>query len=583
MNPALSERLSQINAALRQASHGGRGAILAAASLELGMSRATLHRKLKEIAVTTPRKRRSDSGQTALSREEAEYISAAIMAATRKNGKRLSRIADVVEMLRVNGKVRAERVDEATGEVIALSETTIARALRQYGLHPDQLNQPDPVTELASKHPNHVWEIDASICVLYWLNRSDAGLQVMDAAEFYKNKPANVKRIEQDRVWRYVITDHYSGTIFVHYVFGGETAQNLTEVFIRAVVQRVGDPFHGVPWAVMLDPGSANTGAIFKNLCLALQVKVIINKPKNPRAKGQVEKAQDIVERKFESRLSFARVSSLDQLNALATRWMLHFNSTAIHSRHGHTRYGLWQQIRAEALRIAPAAEVLRQLAVSAVNTRDVTPKLRVKWEGEQYDVSQVPDVMVGEKLPLVVNPWQVGTLNAVRYNAEGRPVYYLCEKVEMGEAGWSIHAPIITEDYAPHAYTPAQRAKRELEQLVTGTHSVGDAQRARKAKTLPFNGEIDPFKTLDTPVPTFLPRRGTTHPVEAARLVQPKLNLIEAARQLKALLAQAGQEWNAARYQWLTEHYPEGVPPDALGQIVTAMTQPSNVIRLAV
>ena len=583
MNPALIERLTQINAALRDARHGERGAILGAACTELGVGRATLHRKLKEIALTPPRKRRADCGQTALSREEAKLISAAIMAATRKNGKRLSRIADVVEMLRANGKIRAERVDEATGEVIALSETTIARALRQYGLHPDQLNQPDPVTELASKHPNHVWQIDASICVLYWLNRANVGLQVMGADEFYKNKPANLKRIEQDRVWRYVITDHYSGTIFVHYVFGGETAQNLTEVFIRAVVQRAGDPFHGVPWAVMLDPGSANTSAIFKNLCLALQVTVIINKPKNPRAKGQVEKAQDIVERKFESRLSFAHVANIEQLNALATRWMLHFNSTAIHSRHKHARYGLWQRIRPEELRIAPPAECLRQLAVSAPENRNVTPKLRVKWGGDQYDVSQVPDVMVGEKLSLVLNPWQPDTLSAVRINEEGRSMYYVCPKIELSEAGWSSDAALITEEYKQHAYTPTQKSRQEIEQLVTGTNSAGEALKARKNKTLPFKGEIDPFKTLETPVPSFMARRGTAHPVEGNNFVSPKLNHVEAAKLLKPLLAQAGHEWSAARYQWLIEHYPGGVPQEMLLAIVAEMTKPADVIRLAI
>ena len=33
----------------------------------------------------------------------------------------------------------AERVDPATGECIPLSDSAVARALRHYGLHPDQL------------------------------------------------------------------------------------------------------------------------------------------------------------------------------------------------------------------------------------------------------------------------------------------------------------------------------------------------------------------------------------------------------------------------------------------------------------
>ncbi|WP_232786599.1 transposase family protein [Achromobacter sp. DH1f] len=42
----------------------------------------------------------------------------------------------------------------------------------------------------------------------------------------------------------------------------------------------------GVPLMVMLDPGSAITSAIFKNLCRALRLHVQINKPNNPRVKG---------------------------------------------------------------------------------------------------------------------------------------------------------------------------------------------------------------------------------------------------------------------------------------------------------
>lgn len=106
--------------------------------------------------------------------------------ATRKNGKRLYSIADAVETLRSNGFITAGRTDEATGEFFPLSEDTISRALRNYGLHPEQLDAPAPSSEMASLHPNHVWEIDASLCTLYYLSNGHKGLQVMDSAKFYK-------------------------------------------------------------------------------------------------------------------------------------------------------------------------------------------------------------------------------------------------------------------------------------------------------------------------------------------------------------------------------------------------------------
>lgn len=97
MNAALTERLVYVARAARDAGHGKRGAIYDAACAELGMSRATLLRRLKEVSVTDKRKKRADAGRSALTRDEAALISATLREATRKNGKRLYSIADAVE------------------------------------------------------------------------------------------------------------------------------------------------------------------------------------------------------------------------------------------------------------------------------------------------------------------------------------------------------------------------------------------------------------------------------------------------------------------------------------------------------
>lgn len=86
------------------------------------------------------RKRRSDAGKTELKLEEAKLISAVLVEAMRRNGKRLMSVKQTVEILRANGKIEAARIDEETGEVSPLSENTITRALREYKLHPDQIS-----------------------------------------------------------------------------------------------------------------------------------------------------------------------------------------------------------------------------------------------------------------------------------------------------------------------------------------------------------------------------------------------------------------------------------------------------------
>lgn len=591
LNTTLTEELAAVAAAWRRAPHGRKGPILDEAAQRLQMARATLHRRLKEVVVTPPRKQRSDAGQVCLSLDDAKLISALLMEHMRKNGKMLKSVADAVRVLRANGLVEAKRTDPATGEVVPLSESAILRALYTYRLHPEQLLAPAPAISLRSLHPNHVWQIDASRCVLYYLPRSgsDNGLRIAEASEYYKNKPSNIIKAIKAALWRYVVTDHASGQIFVIYVVGGETAANLIDAFIAAMTLREGEVMHGVPAMVMLDPGSANTSASFMNLCRALRVRVQINTPGNPRAKGQVEKAQDIVERSFESTLRLLapdQVDTLEKINALAAKWRRWFNGTAIHTRHHRTRDAAWLHITPEQLVLAPAADVLRAVAVNEPESRVVTPQLRVPYKGEHYNVAHVPGVIVGQKLMICRNPWRDDAAQVVGVDAEGREVYHVVERVVLNEFGQAVDAPVIGESYARHADTPAQINAKELEQLATGTTSESEAKAARRARTAPFGGAIDPFKHIDdAPVPASLPRRGRAHELVAPAVVLPPLTHIQAAKRLKRLVP----DWSPEHYARLQALFPDGVPADgidaaarALGDSVAPAAHQPALVRVA-
>ncbi|HDL7952996.1 integrase [Yersinia proxima] len=585
MSAALTERLVSVARAARDAGHGKRGAVYDAACAELGLSRATLLRKLKEVSVTDKRKKRVDAGRSALSREEAALISATLREATRKNGKRLYSIADAVETLRTNGFISAGRTDEETGEFFPLSEDTISRALRNYGLHPEQLDAPAPSSEMASLHPNHVWEIDASLCTLYYLSNGHKGLQVMDSAKFYKNKPANIARIASDRVWSYEITDHTSGWIYVEYVMGAESGENLCSVLINAMQERGGaDVLHGVPKILYLDPGSANTAGMTKNMCRSLGINLIAHKPHNARATGQVEKARDIIERKLEPGLKFQPVNSLEELNTLAVKWRSHFNATAVHSRHRKTRTDIWLKITAEQLLKAPSVEVCRELAVAAPESRKVTSKLRVPFRGIEYDVSAVPGVMVGEKLMITRNPWRTDAAQVVLTGEDGHEMFFLVDEVKKNEFGFAEKAAVFGESHKAVADTPAQTAAKEIEQLVTGTENATDAAAARKAKALPFGGRLDPYKHIDdTTLPTYMPRRGQASEVRSHRVEQRPLTHVEAAKVLREKFTASGHKWTPEHYRQLAAQYPDGVPEVALDEVMVTLTTParSSVISI--
>lgn len=598
-SPAAVSRLLVADQAAREAGHGRRTAIYQAAAAELGISLQTTMRWLKELVVRDSRKRRADCGRTALPQAEAQLISAVLMESHRRNGKRLMSVEQAVETLRANGKIRAEALDTATGEIRPLSISAITRALRAHGLHPDTLLQPAPAVSLASRHPNHVWQIDASLCVLYYLPAGEAkssGLQVMEAAEFYKNKPRNVARIENERVWRYAITDHASGAIYVEYVFGAESGENLCNVFINAIQKRPDEPVHGVPIMAMLDPGSANTGALFKNLCRSLSVRVQINKPGNPRAKGQVEKAHDQIEKSFESGLKFVAVNSLGELNAAAAKWRRWLNGTSIHSRHGQTRYAAWMRITAEQLRIAPEPAICRELARSAPESRLVDHKLRVSFRGTKFDVSVVPDVQNGHSLLLCRNPWRPEAAQVVTVDAEGREVFYVVEPVGTGDFGFDQGAAVIGEGYRRHADTPAQQAAKAIEKLAMGEKTLEGAAAARKGKRLAFGGEVDPWKhmhddlasapawmpkrgtELETPLPGVVAKSTTLHVPAALALESPRLSLIQLAGRLQPLVP----GWGAETYQQLARWYPGGAEENELEAIVARFIETPRLARVA-
>lgn len=577
----MTERLVGVAQAARAIGHGGKEAIYRAACDELGIARATLARKLKEVTVMSPRKRRADAGQSELTRAEAMVISAALIESTRKNDKRLYSVRAVVQALRANRMIRAEFLDCQTGELRPLSLPAIHRALRAYGLHPEQLLAPAPVTELASLHPNHVWEIDASLCVLYYLRAvADAranGLRVMDHDKFYKNKPKNLARIAADRVWSYEITDHTSGWIYVEYVMGAESGENLCSVLINAMQERGGaDLMHGVPSILYMDPGSAGAASMTQNLCKALGIRLLVHKARNARATGQVENARNLIERDFEPGLKFRAVGSLADLNALVAQWRAHYNASEIHRRHGMSRSAAWMRISVAQLIKAPSIEVCRELAIAQPQRRTVSPKLRVSFQGQEYDVSTVPGVLVAEKLQVTRNPWRDDAAQVVLVGEDGREIFHVVHKVEKTEFGFAESAATIGDQFKRHADTPAQTARKEIEQLVTGTDNLTDAEAARKAKALPFGGRFDPYKHLDdTTLPTYLPRRGTAHSLIAPQIEIPPLSHVEAAKALKQAVEAAGGEWTSEQFRWLAQRFPGGVPEDQIAGLAAELLGP--------
>lgn len=579
MNGAMAQKLAEIARSCDEMGNGEKTAYLKQQAQSLGISLPTLYRKLKGFSVVAPRKRRSDAGKTALSFEDAQKISALIVETMRKNGKRMVTVDEALNILMANNEIDAVRVDKETGEVMRLSHSAVSRALRLYHCHPDQILAPAPVTRLQSLHPNHVWQIDASLCVLFYLPRGtnepkDTGLRIMEADEFYKNKPKNLERVVLDRVWRYVVADHCSGSIFVWYVYGGESSENLCETFIQAMQpkgDRTENPFCGVPKMVMLDPGSANTGYSFKSLCRQLDVAVQVNKPKNARAKGTVENANNLVEVFFESKLSLRRVESIEDLQRWADYWMLFFNGERKHSRHKMSRYSAWQKIKSEQLVLPPPADYCRELVLSRPETRKVKDDMTVSFEGKTFDVSAVPFAQNRENLTIAKNPWKQGSARVQRFDEHGQEYWLEVPEVAVNEWGFREDAAIIGEEYKAHADTPAQNSRKEVEKLAYGAATLEEAATKRKRRELPFGGRINPFahqeKVLENGKTVYLPKQGTQMDYNRMEVTEQVLNKVEMAKLLKPRIEADGGDWKQA-VAFIKANYPDGVLASQLDEV---------------
>ena len=573
---------------------------IAAGCEQTGLSRATFLRQIKPYRPKSNRKVRSDKGKHQLDKAELALISSAWLYMRRKNGKTMATLERVLDILRANHRIKAEFIDYKTGEVRPYSATAVERALRNANLHPDQLLRPAPVVQMQSKYPNHVWQIDPSLCVLYYLKETGKGngLCIMEQEAFYKNKPANVAKVEPQRVWRYVITDHTSGVIYVEYVYGGETAENVSQCFINAIQPKASkaEPFFGVPKILMFDRGTANTSQMFTHLLNQLDVRIEVPKAHNARAKGQVEKGNDIVERQFESGLRFMNVSGLDELNQLAHQWMRYFNGKAVHSRHGRTRYQMWQFICPEQLIVPPSREICQELMITALSERTVNDKLEISFESRRYDVRKVPEARIGEKITVGKNPYRPECVQVQCFervvdedgNEDMKPYWVVVEPVEINEYGFRVDAAMIGEEYKAHKKTEFETNKEQAEQLAYGVNNEDDLKRAKKANAPLFNGEINPYKHIeDTSLNWFVPKKGQEHELtaNARRVEQKPVGLVECAKQLKARFPQ----WNGKHYKQLATHFPDGVPTETLegwlqgAQLPELLNPETKVIQLKV
>lgn len=572
-NLAKQDYLRDIAAKLTAAKFGGKADIIKTACDKLQISRPQLYRELESVGFKSDRKQRSDKGKTVVPIEVAEMVGGMVHVATRVNGKKTLPVTTALEILVADGKAPN------------VSAATIARVMKQNMCHPKQLATPTAHTQQKSLHPNHVWQVDASVCVLFYLPRG--GMQVMDEKKFYKNKPSNVKKIENDRVIRYVITDHFSGSIYVEYVYGSESAENLTDIFLNCIQKRSAqEPMHGVPFILYTDKGCANTSGLFKNLLERLDVTFIPHSTGNSRAKGQVENGNNIVETQFEGRLRFVKIESLEQLNATATKWRMMWNETKIHSRTRRTRNAVWQTISNQQLRIAPALELCKELLTTTPVERTVTGNLTIPYAikgygSHDYDVRHVDGVYPKAKLQVVVNPYRAPCIDVLMVNQHGEEIAYTCEPMQTDWVGFRDDATVIGETPTAMPQSNIDAKRKSILKNAYNADTLEQVDKAIAKKEVAYKG-LNAMADVDaTEVPTYINRAGEQMTTQQQRRQVAPVNLIQAAKQIRGMV---GELWTPEHYKALQQSFPNGeVPQEVIPDIIEGIKAQSQKPKLRV
>lgn len=474
-----------------------------------GLSQAQLYRIAAKNGYDAGRKRRSDHGECRLTEQQIHYVAGLIQTSSRLNKKTIMSCQDALEIAERNGIIEPGTVSAAR----------LAGILRERELSAAALKTPTPHVNMRSLHPNHVHLVDVSVCIQYYLSK--AALRILPENEFYKNKFENFAKIKQ-KIFRYVLTDHFSHTIFVKYYIGkGETQDNLFDFLCSAWAEKDPRfPFRGVPMILMLDRGAANVSGAIKAFIKNLDVALSLPADKNARRQGSVEKAQDIVEKAFESRLRFKPAEDIDRLNELAVSWCIGFNANRVHSRHKMTRSACWVTITETQLRDLPDVEILQRIFTNPVKTCHVYGDYTIKFRGEVYRIKHVEGLVPGKsKVEVIYRPFSWPEVTVVYDGVE-----YVARPLETVEGGFYADAPVIEAEYKAHPESPAQKGLKKIENLAYGED--------RKKNAIPFDGiEVLGYQADD--VPEFMPKKGTVMDLGAAGYDVRELPLIEFIQRL--------------------------------------------------
>ncbi|WP_279030519.1 hypothetical protein [Bilophila wadsworthia] len=559
--------------------NGDRGRIVARLAETLNRSLNTTYQYLKKYGGwESGKKPRKGKGETCVPEALCRKVAGLVICGDRANGKRPMCIKDAVKRWEANGEGIA---DPETGEVTMPSVETISRAMRRYGCHPDQLRVASPSVRMRTEYPNRLWQADASVCVLYRI-RGTGNIGLMKEESYNEKKPENLIKIRNTRIVRYIVVDHCSGNFYLRYEqAAGEDAKGFLDTLIDAITDRgPQDVMHGVPEILYTDPGPGPASSLVTGFCGQMGITPAQHVPGRARATGSVEKCQDIVECKFESRLRFLEVPDVSELQSLADRWRRYFCATAIHTRTKKTRNDVWLSIPAEKLRTVEA-DVMHSIATwgevrcQVKDDFTISADTRTHYGVRRYDLRELGyhGLQVRDSVSVRLNPYKAPSIIAVIEKADGEKLSFEVPPMQFDGAGFDLGAPAFGEGFKAMPKTRAEKTLEAIKKEAYGVQSVEEADKMRRAGKPAYAG-IDIMADVKE-APVYLKKAGTPLPLEEKKADVPPMKRLSFALMMRRDHPDVWRDDNTDECaEWLRTRYPDTVPGNEIEAVIERMRE---------
>lgn len=524
----------------------------------LGCSKSFVYKRLEADGYTSGRAKRKDTDKSNIDEATLNLLAGVIKAGIRENGKKTMPLDLARKVLIENGYTVELPLCVPVAKASRLREL-----LKKAKIDAESLEKDSHNTRLRSLHPNHVHQCDPSVALIYFDPESKKNVKIINDSEYYKNKDffngadTKGKTIKRKKCLRYVLTDHYSGSICVRYYSGyGESAEYMYDFLLYAwgKKNREDYAFHGVPKLLLWDKGSANTSKAVSNALKSLGVKTITHATGASRVKGQVENANNIVETHIESLLRLEGVKTIDELNLLAEQFCVYYNTSMSIKRMGMTiksRHALWMKITAEYLKELPEISLCRQVFTNGVQVRKVKSDLTINIFHPKakrtlvYSVANL-GIDMGDTINASAMLMCEDVYTALVWYKKGIEEYsFEIKPIEVDEAGFDKNAAVIGEEYKQTKLTVAESETDNISTI---------AKELQKGETLKSHSVLDTHTNatgfIKTPV-------GESITIEHTHEIL--LSAVEVVKKVKTRIGYVPDDLVNS----LKEDYPEGVPFD--------------------